>query len=322
MYCLGIESTAHTFGAGIVSFDGKILANEKAVYTSSDKGMIPNEVREHHIKNSDKVINNALKKAKLSWKNINLISFSRGPGILPMLLVGRDKTVELAKKHSIPLIGVNHCVAHLTIGNLVTGFKDPVYLYVSGVNTQVITLANKKFRVLGETLDIGLGNALDKFGRIAGLGFPAGPKIEELARKGNYLEFPYSVKGMDVSFTGLVSKAKQLLEKNKLEDVCCGFQETSFSMLCEISERALAYTGKKELLLIGGVAANKRLNKMLQLMCEERKTNYKPVPIQYTGDQGVMIAWQGILEFKKGRKDSLNVDVKPHERTDDVTVVW
>jgi len=176
--------------------------------------------------------------------------------------------------------------------------------------------------VFGETLDIGLGNALDKFGRSAKLGFPAGPKIESLAKTGKYLEFPYSVKGMDVSFTGMVSKAQQLLQKEKVEDVCYSFQETSFAMLCEISERALAYTEKKELLLIGGVAANKRLNEMLGIMCTARGVKYKPVPMQYTGDQGAMIAWQGILEFKAGRKDNLNVDIRPHERTDDVKVVW
>ncbi|MBI4919004.1 tRNA (adenosine(37)-N6)-threonylcarbamoyltransferase complex transferase subunit TsaD [archaeon] len=319
--CLGIESTAHTFGCGIVSFDGEILANERAVYTSQE-GMIPDVVREHHKTHADKVINDALQKSEISWKEISLIRFSQGPGLAPSLVVGKDKAIELAKKHNKPLIGINHCVAHLTIGNLVTGFKDPVYLYVSGVNTQVIALENKKFRVFGETLDIGLGNALDKFGRTANLGFPAGPKIEELAKKGKYIEFPYSVKGMDVSFSGIMTKAQQLIKKEKVEDLCYSFQETSFSMLCEIAERALAYTNKKELLLIGGVAANKRLNEMLNLMCEARNVEYKPVPIQYTGDQGAMIAWQGILEFKAGRKDNLNVDIKPHERTDDVEVIW
>lgn len=322
MYCLGIESTAHTFGCGIVSFDGKILVNERAVYTSPDKGMIPEEVRKHHLENADKVINNAMQKAKLSWKEISLISFSQGPGLSPSLIVGKNKAIELAKEHDKPIIGINHCVAHLTIGNLVSGFKDPVYLYVSGVNTQIVALQNKRFRVFGETLDIGLGNALDKFGRNAGLGFPAGPKMEELAKKGKYVEFPYSVKGMDVSFSGMVNKAQQLLKTEKIEDVCCGFQETAFAMLCEIAERALAYTGKKELLLIGGVAANKRLNEMLGMMCEARGIKYKIVPMEYTGDQGVMISWQGILEFKAGRKDNLEVDIRPYERTDDVDVIW
>ncbi|PIN81301.1 UGMP family protein [Candidatus Woesearchaeota archaeon CG10_big_fil_rev_8_21_14_0_10_30_7] len=321
MYCLGIESTAHTFGCGIVSFDGKILANERAVYTSVE-GMIPDVVRDHHLVHCDKVIKSAFEKAGLTWKDIGLISFSQGPGLPPSLIVGRDKAVALSKEHNIPLIGINHCVAHLTIGNLITGFKDPVYLYVSGVNTQVIALSEGKFRVFGETLDIGLGNALDKFGRIAGLGFPAGPKIESLAKQGKYVEFPYSVKGMDVSFSGMVNKAQQLLKKEKIEDVCYSFQETSFAMLCEIGERALAYTDKKEFLLIGGVAANKRLNEMLEIMCSARNVKYKPVPMQYTGDQGVMIAWQGILEFKSGRKDDLNADIRPHERTDDVDVIW
>jgi N6-L-threonylcarbamoyladenine synthase len=321
---LGIESTAHSFGVGIVSFDGIVLANEKVVFTTEKGGMIPSLVAEHHIKVKEFVLENALKKANKKIGDISLISFSQGPGLAPCLLVGLKFAKELSKKYNIPLIGVNHCIAHLTIGDLVCKTKDPVYLYVSGVNTQVIALAGGKFRIFGETLDLGLGNALDKFARDVGLGFPGGPKVEELAKKGKYLNLPYVVKGMDTSFSGIITKAELLFSKGeKLEDICFSLQETFFAMLAEVSERAMAHTGKDELLLIGGVAANKRFSEMLNIMCGERNAVFRAVPLEFAGDQGAMIAWQGVLEFSAGKvHDPESVDILPYERTDDVDVFW
>lgn len=324
VFCLGIESTAHTFGASVVSSDKKILSNYRAMFSTEVGGMIPNDVARHHEQNADKIISEAVKTAEVSWNDIDFISFSRGPGLAPCLRVGKEKALELSRKYNKPLIGVNHCIAHLTIGSLTTNAKNPVFLYVSGVNTQVISLESGYFRIFGETLDIGLGNALDKFGRDANLGFPAGPKIEQLAKKGSYIQLPYSVKGMDVSFAGIVTKASQLLKRgSKIEDVCFSLQETCFAMLAEISERALAHTEKRELLLIGGVAANQRLCKMLSDMCCERKAESFAVPVQYSGDQAVMIAWQGMLEYLAGKRTLLErIDIFPYERTDEVEVFW
>ncbi len=325
-FCLGIESTAHTFGCGVVSFDGKIFASEKAVYTTEKGGMIPNEVAKHHEEKKLEVLKKALDKSGLGIEQFDLISFSRGPGLAPCLLVGLRFAKELASKHNIPLIGVNHPAAHLTIGDLCCKTKDPVYLYVSGVNTQVIAVVGKKFRIFGETLDIGLGNALDKFGRDVGLGFPAGPKIEELAKKGSFVALPYAVKGMDVSFSGLVTYATRLVKdgKSAIEDVCYSFQEVAFAMLAEISERALAHCDKKELLLVGGVAANKRLITMLRDMCEARKARFEAVPLEFSGDNGAMIAWQGVLEHVSAnrRDDYEKADINPYERIDEVEVTW
>ncbi len=324
MICLGIETTAHTFGCGIITDSGQVLANVKDMYTLEEGGMIPDKVAEHHRAVADNVIGDALDKAGVTWKEIGLISFSNGPGLSPALLAGMAKAKELAKLHKKPLIGINHCVAHLTIGELMTKTRDPLYLYVSGVNTQVIARAGGKFRVFGETLDVGLGNILDKFGRMAGLGFPAGPKIEELAKKGQYVELPYTVKGMDVSFSGMLTKAEQLFKKGTaVEDLCRSLQETAFAMLCEVAERAMAHVGKKELILIGGVAANKRLCEMLSIMCQERNAQFYPVPMQYCGDQGAMIAWQGILQYNAGERMNVDdIDIRPYERTDEVAVTW
>ncbi len=322
--CLGIESTAHTFGIAIVTFDGKVLANVKDAVSLTSGGMIPSEVAQHHVAIKEKMLGEVFSKAGVRMKDITLIAYSRGPGLAPCLRVGRDFAKQLAQEHHKPLIGVNHCIAHLTIGDFFAGSTDPVYVYVSGVNTQIVALAAGVMRVFGETLDIGLGNALDKFGREAGLGFPAGPKIEERAKKGSYVELPYSVKGMDVSFSGMITKATQLLKKGELvENMCYSLQETCFAMLVEVTERALAHTGKQEVVLIGGVAANQRLCEMMKIMCEARNTKFYPVPIQYSGDQGAMIAWQGILEWNAEQRNDVELaEIYPYERTDDIHVTW
>lgn len=317
--CLGIESTAHTLGIGIVNDKGKILADKKITYVTDKGGMIPHDVAEFHKKYKEKVLEDALKKAGLNWKDIDLISFSQGPGLSPSLVIGKNFAIELSEKYKKNLVGVNHLVAHLEIGKLFCKVKDPVFVFVSGANTQIIAYEGEKYRIFGETLDIGLGNALDKFGRVIGLGFPCGPKIEELARKGKYIELPYTVKGMDLAFSGIVTKAIELSKKNKREDLCFSLQETCFAMLTEVTERAMAHCEKDEALLIGGVAANKRLIEMLDIMCKERRAKFYAVPLEYSGDNGVMIAWQGILERNKKQKDH---DIKPGWRTDEVEVNW
>lgn len=320
MICLGIESTAHTFGASVVTSKRKILSDIRDMYKKEKGGIIPNEAAQHHELICRKVIREAIEKANV--EKIDLVSYSRGPGLGPCLQVGIKSAKEIAKDLNAELIGVNHAIAHLTSGHLFTKANDPIYLYLSGANTQIIALEGKRFRIFGETLDIALGNALDKFGRIIGLGFPAGLKIEELAKLGKYIELPYVVKGMDISLAGLITKIEDLSKKGiKKEDLCYSLQETAFAMITEVTERALAHTGKKEVLLIGGVAANKRLCEMLNIMCKDRGADFFVVPLEYCGDQGTMIGWQGILERKGGRIEK-NHDIRPYERVDDVEVIW
>ena len=315
MIILGVESTAHTFGVGIITDKGKILANTVDSYTSKDVGMIPHEIAEHHNKVAEKVLKQALEEAGLCWNDVEFIAYSAGPGLDPALWAGYHISKKWAKDNGKKLVGINHCCAHLSIGKVYNNLKDPCYLYVSGVNMQIIVQEDEKYRVMGETLDIGLGNMLDKFGRILGLGFPAGPKIEQLAKKGKFVELPYVVKGMDVSFSGDLTKYQQLLEKGyEKEDLCFSIQETCFAMLTEVTERAMAHNDKKELLLVGGVGANQRFCKMLKVMCEERGAKFYKVPMDLAVDQGVMIAWEGFLR----RNESGDIEVNPHWRTDEV----
>jgi len=324
MLVLGIESTAHTFGVGIVRGEN-IFANVWDMYTTEPgKGIIPIESANHHEKVKNQVLEKALKKADVKIEDIDVISFSHGAGLPPCLKVGKDFAVELAEKHKKPLVPVCHQVAHIDIGKLLTGSCNPVVLFTSGANTQVLAFEDGYYRCFGETMDVGIGNALDKFGRAAGLGFPAGPKIEELARKSkNYIELPYVVKGMDLSFSGIITSTINKLKKEKIEDLCYSLQETLFSMLTEVTERALAHTEREELLLTGGVAANKRLNEMLTKMCKERGANVYNVPKEYAGDNGAMIAYSGLLSYSAGiTVDPKKADFNPRLRTDQWEVKW
>jgi len=324
MKVLGIESTAHTFGAAVI--DGKkILSDVKDSFTTEEGGMRPFELGNHHTQCCEKVIKKALK--GINIKYIELISYSSSPGIGQALRIGQMAAKSLAIRHNIPMIGVNHCIAHLEIGKMITDVKDPVLLYCSGANTQVIAYDGGKYRIFGETLDIGIGNLLDTFARHIGLGFPGGPKIEQLAKKSNNLiELPYCVKGMDVIFGGIQTNIKQKFNSGKYtkEDLCFSLQETVFAMLIEVAERAMAHCGKKELLLGGGVACNTRLKEMAEQMCNSRKAKCFIPPNNVLIDNAVMIAWLGLLEFKAGRKGEKieKATIQPYLRTDEIEVTW
>lgn len=327
MICLGIESTAHTFGAAVIK-DKKVLSNVMDSYTTTKGGMVPNQVADHHVEVCDKVVSDALSKAGISMDDVNLISYSMSPGIGHALRIGAMMARSLAIRHDKQIIGVNHCIAHLEIGRLLTKAKDPVLLYASGANTQVIAYEAGKYRIFGETLDIGVGNFIDNFARDLGLGFPGGPKIYELSLKSShhhYIELPYCIKGMDVSFGGILTNLKQKINsgKYKKEDLCYSVQETAFAMLIEVSERAMAHCGKEELLLGGGVACNIRLQEMAKIMCEERGAKCYVLENQFNVDNAAMIAWLGILSYGAGnRMKTEDAKIDPYERTDDVVVNW
>jgi N6-L-threonylcarbamoyladenine synthase len=330
---LGIESTAHTFGVGIVK-NGKVIANIKKTYTTEKGGIIPMDSAKYHRENKLLIYTLALETAGIKEEKIDAIAFSQGPGLAPCLLEGMRFTKELAEKLKKPIVSVNHCIAHLEIGKL-TGALNPVMLYVSGANTQVIAYAEGKYRIFGETLDIGVGNFIDNFARFMGIGFPGGPKIQELAKKGEkYIELPYTVKGMDIALSGILTNLKQKVEsrsprddsgepKYSKEDLAYSMQETVFAMLVEVAERALAHTGKKELLLGGGVACNSRLQEMCKIMCKERGAKFFCPDKSLLTDNGAMIAFLGEIMFKKNIiKNANKIDIKPRQRTDEVEVSW
>ena len=327
-YCLGIESTADDFSVGIATFNGEILANVISAYLPQEGGIHPREAARHHAEIASKTLEEAFAKAGIKPRNLTVIAFSQGPGLGPCLRTGATVARALASYLKLPLVGVNHCVAHIEIGKLKTNAKDPITLYVSGGNTIVAAFDSGRYRVFGETLDIALGNCLDVFAREAGLrqsiGMPFGAIVEKLALKGkNLIPLPYTVKGMDASFSGLLTAAVNLINKERLEDLCYSLQETAFAMVTEVTERALAHTEKKEVLLTGGVAANKRLQSMVKTIAEEHGARFCVVPSEFAIDNGAMIAWTGVLAYKHGIVLPVEKSfVKLRWRLEEVDVPW
>ncbi|MFC2162593.1 bifunctional N(6)-L-threonylcarbamoyladenine synthase/serine/threonine protein kinase [Candidatus Altiarchaeota archaeon] len=324
MITLGFEGTAHTLGVGIVDSNYNVLADVRDMYKPPSGGIHPRDASQHMTARMKPAIDKAFAEAGISMKEVDLISFSQGPGLGPCLRTVATAARTLSLYHKKPIIGVNHCVAHIEVGKILAGFDDPLILYVSGANSQVIKLKDGRYRVFGETLDIGVGNMLDKFGRVVGLPHPAGPKIEEKAREGGkYIELPYVVKGTDLSFSGLLTAAIQKHERGEtLEDVCYSLQETAFSMLCEVAERAIAHLKACQVVLAGGVGYNKRLQGMISLVAKEHDASFAH-PGKYLGDNAVMIAMTGQKMHEAGVRMSLEETVvEPKQRTDDIQVTW
>lgn len=329
-WSLGIESTADDFSVGISTFDGKILANVIDVYMPAEGGIHPREAARHHAEVADRVLQEAFARSGIKPNELSIVAFSQGPGLGPCLRTGATVARALASYLRIPLVGVNHCVAHIEIGKLRTGAKDPVTLYVSGGNTMVAAHDAGRYRVFGETLDVALGNCLDVFAREAGLhqqrGMPLGAVIEKLALRGrDLIPLPYSVKGMDLSLSGLLTAVTALMGKgdHRIEDLCYSLQEIAFSMVTEVTERALAHTGKRELLLTGGVAANKRLQSMIRAVAEEHDVRFDAVETQFAIDNGAMISWAGVLASAHGLITPIEKSfVKLKWRLEEVEVPW
>lgn len=324
MISLGIEGTAEKTGVGIVDSDGNILAMAGKQLFPEKGGIHPRIAAEHHAEWIPKLIPQAIEQAGIKYEDLDLISFSQGPGLGPALRIVATSARTLALSLNKPIIGVNHCIGHVEIGKLDTGAVNPVSLYVSGGNSQVIAYESGRYRIFGETLDIAIGNCLDQFGRETGLGHPGGPVIEKLAKKGSYIDLPYIVKGMDFSFSGLLSAALREHEKGTpMEDICFSLQETAFAMLVEVTERALSHTQKDEVMLCGGVSANSRLREMLKTMSEEHGAKFYMPEMKLCGDNGVMIAWLGLLTYNHfGSLNMEDTGIIQRFRTDEVDVPW
>ena len=320
---LGIEGTAWNLSAAIVDEDG-VIDEVTDTYRPKTGGIHPREAAQHHADTIGPVLKEILKRSRDSGTSIDAIAFSQGPGMGPCLRTVATGARALSQALEVPLIGVNHCIAHIEVGRWMTQADDPVVLYVSGANSQVLAYRQGRYRIFGETLDIGIGNALDKFSRAAGISHPGGPKIEKLAKQSSgYIPLPYVVKGMDFSFSGIMTAAKDAMADNPLEDICYSLQETVFAMLVEVTERALAHTRKSEVLLAGGVGANSRLRQMLTIMCEDRGATFHVPEKRFMGDNGAMIAYTGLLQLQSGAtipisESQVIVDYRP----DMVDVGW
>ncbi|MEA2070502.1 MAG: KEOPS complex N(6)-L-threonylcarbamoyladenine synthase Kae1 [Asgard group archaeon] len=328
--CLGIECTAHTFGIGLISSSGKILADQRSSYIPPEGGGIhPREAARHHSNSAPRLIEKALQEANLSREALSLIAFSQGPGMGPSLRTGAVVARALAQYLNCPLVGVNHIVSHIEIGKLLTRASDPLILMVSGGTTQLSSLTHNKYTVFGETLDISVGNCFDKFAREVGIHDPTkpwpGPIFDKVAAQGKeFYELPYSVKGMSVSFSGILTAAIQKVKQGiAVKDVAYSLQETALSMLTEITERAIAQIRPSELLVVGGFARNKRFQTMLKSICNEWGLEFLVCPYKYASDNGTMIAWNGILSYVGNGPLSIAESlVLPDWRSDEVQISW
>ncbi|MCD6323769.1 MAG: N(6)-L-threonylcarbamoyladenine synthase Kae1 [Desulfurococcales archaeon] len=316
MIVLGIESSAHTFGASVVQdSEPYILSDVRRKYVPEKGGIHPKEASLHHITHGPQAVREALRAAGVSPKDLDGIAVALGPGLGPCLRVGATFARALAAYFRKPLIPVNHAVAHIEIGRLFSGFHDPLVVYLSGGNTIIAAYAEGRYRIFGETLDIALGNFIDTLARELGLAPPyiiEGRHVLELcAEKGSKFieELPYIVKGQDVSFSGLLTAALRLAASKRVskEDICLTSVEIAYSSIVEVAERGLAHTGKKEVLLVGGVAASPMLKGKFEAMCRSRGVKLSVVPPKYAVDNGAMIAWTGLLALRHG------VTVSPEE---------
>jgi N6-L-threonylcarbamoyladenine synthase len=328
MLCLGIESTAHTFGCSVVDSRGNMLSDARDVYKAPEgSGIHPREASRHHMEVSPDILKNALKSANVTMKDIDIVGYSAGPGLGPCLRVGAVVARTIAGFYKKPLVPVNHALGHIELGAILTGASDPLVLLVSGGHTMLLAFSHSRWRVFGETLDITVGQLLDQFGRALGFASPCGNKIEQLASQsaGKYLQLPYIIKGNDVSFSGLLTAAVKLASCNtELEDTCYSLQETAFAMLAEAVERALSFTSKKEMMIVGGVAANKRLAEMLESVCSRQDAKLFVCPIKFAGDNGAQIAWTALQEYL-ATKINVRVEestVQQSWRLDTVHVSW
>ncbi|MCI4349108.1 MAG: bifunctional N(6)-L-threonylcarbamoyladenine synthase/serine/threonine protein kinase [Thermoplasmata archaeon] len=325
MIVLGIESTAHTASVGIVEESSTILGLASDMYRPPSGGIHPREAANHHVDVLPRLVEEALREASLTASDLGAVSFAQGPGLGPCLRAGATVARMLALTWDRPLVPVNHCVAHVEIARVLSHLDDPMLLYASGGNTQVVAHFSGRYRVLGETLDIGIGNFLDKLWIALGGTFPGGPALEAAALRGSeLLALPYTVHGMDVAFSGLLTAALAMAARGAdRDDLAYSVETTAYAMLTEITERALAHRKMKDVVLGGGVACNERLRGMVRAMAEARGgTSFAP-PKRLCVDNGAMIAWTGLLGLQSGGSVPVErTQVEPRQRTDLVTVPW
>jgi len=321
-----------------------VLANIRHTYiTPPGEGFLPRDTAAHHRQWVLKVIEDAITKSGITMHDLDCICYTKGPGmgapLQSVALVARTLSLLFDK----PLVGVNHCVGHIEMGREITGARNPVVLYVSGGNTQVIAYSRQCYRIFGETLDIAVGNCLDRFARVINLSNDPSPgyNIEQEAKKGKRLvPLPYTTKGMDISLSGILTATEALTYDKRYRandpppdgadedhftsaDLCFSLQETVFAMLVEITERAMAHIGSEEVLIVGGVGCNLRLQEMMGIMAEERGGKVFATDERFCIDNGIMIAQAGLLSYRMGFQTPLAKSTCTQRfRTDEVHVAW
>lgn len=333
---LGCEGSANKLGIGLIKhtpISTAILSNLRHTFVSPPgTGFLPKDTAFHHRTHFVSLCHRALAEANIKPEDVDCICFTQGPGMGAPLTSVAVAARTLSLLWGKPLVGVNHCVGHIEMGREITGADNPVVLYVSGGNSQVIAYAEQRYRIFGETLDIAVGNCLDRFARTLRISNDPAPgyNIEQLAKKGSkLLDLPYTVKGMDCSFSGILASADALAAQMNAgadftsDDLCFTLQETVFAMLVEITERAMAHVGSSQVLIVGGVGSNERLQQMMGEMAKERGGSVFATDERFCIDNGIMIAHAGLLAYRTGHETALEDSTCTQRfRTDEVLVKW
>ncbi len=317
VYILGIESSCDDTAASVL-YNGNVLSNVIATQKIHKQygGVVPELASRAHQQNIVPVVDQALKIAGINKSQLSAVAFTRGPGLMGALLVGTSFAKSLAYGLNIPLIDVNHMQAHI-LAHFINedGFKKPEFPFlamtISGGHTQIVKVEHYfNMTVIGETIDDAVGEAYDKSGKILGLGYPAGPKIDALAQLGNHKAFTFTkpkVKGLDFSFSGLKTAILYFIQKQvkenpnfiteNLNDICASIQYTIIGILIDKLKQASNSTGIKHIAIGGGVSANSGIRKALKE--GEQKfgwTTYVP-KFEFTTDNAAMIAIVGYLKY-------------------------
>ncbi|KKI91355.1 O-sialoglycoprotein endopeptidase [Bacillus sp. SA1-12] len=327
-FILGIETSCDETAAAIVKNGREIIANVVASQIESHKrfgGVVPEIASRHHVEQLTIVFEEAMNQAKLGFEDLSAIAVTEGPGLVGALLTGVNAAKALAFAHDLPLIGVHHIAGHIYANRLITELEFPLLaLVVSGGHTELVYMKEHgSFEVIGETLDDAAGEAYDKVARTLGLPYPGGPHIDRLAHEGEpTIELPRAWLGegsFDFSFSGLKSavintlhNAKQKGIQLEAKDIAASFQASVIDVLVTKTSQAVDKYKVKQLLLAGGVAANKGLRTALEKEFSTREGLKLVIPpLSLCTDNAAMIAAAGSILFDKGKRSDFALNANP-----------
>lgn len=329
VYILAIESSCDETSVSIIK-NGNVEINT-VVLSQMDThanfgGVVPEIASRMHIENITMVIEECLTNANLTMDDITAIAVTYGPGLIGSLLIGLQAAKTLAYVYDKPLVPVHHIAGHIYANNLVTPMKFPlIALVVSGGHTDLVYMdSDYSFKKIGGTLDDAVGEAYDKVARVIGMPYPGGPVVDKAAHVGNDtydLPLPLDDDSYNFSFSGIKSAVINVAHNEaqrgneiKPDDLACSFQNRVVEILTKKTMKAIKEYGVKNLIVAGGVAANKGLRERLTKECEENNVNLCFPPIKYCTDNAAMIGAAGYYAYKFGRVSDLNVNAKATDK--------
>ncbi len=330
IYILGIESSCDDTSAAVLKND-KVLSNIIANQDIHKKygGVVPELASRAHLSNIIPTVESAIKEAKISLNQLSAISFTKGPGLMGSLIVGTEFSKALSISLKIPVIEVNHMQAHILVHFINNGKNMPSFPFlgvtISGGHTQFILVKDYfEMKILGETLDDAIGEAFDKCGKKLGLGYPAGPLIDKISKKGdeNKFKFPLpKVNGGDISYSGTKTAFINFLNKNQtkniefinqnINDICASIQKNLIDNLLNKVHLLSVKNNLDTIVFGGGVSANSYLKKRLEKYSNENDLKIFIPELEFSTDNAAMIGIVGYLKYKYSLKSNLKSTPSP-----------